>query len=297
MGSFLQSKNWANFQKTLGRKVFEIGGTHLIKYNLPFEKSYLYVPAGPQFPISNFQFPKLKELAKQENAIFVKADPMEDMVAKSLVEQGFKRSLKLMNPHKTVIIDLTQSEEQLLSKLHHKTRYNIRHAERKGITVEKANDPDDQFPTFWQLMEKTTERDDFSAHSKSYYETLINFFSVNPEIKTQLWFAYIKDKPGAAATITLTYKDTVYYLFSASDHEFRSYKAPNLLRWQIMLQMKREGFAFADFWGIDAKRWPGITAYKLGWGGRVVEYPGAFDLVISPLWYAGYKIARRFKKI
>ena len=170
------------------------------------------------------------------------------------------------------------------------------------MTIQSANRrTNDELRMFLELMEKTTERDDFSAHSKSYYETLINFFSAspnggpNPEIKTQLWFAYVKDKP-VAATITLIYKDTVYYLHSASDHEFRSYKAPNLLRWQIMLQMKREGFARADFWGIDEKRWPGITAYKLGWGGQVVEYPGTFDLIVSPFWYLVYNIARWVRK-
>ena len=45
--------------------------------------------------------------------------------------------------------------------------------------------------------------------------------------------------------------------------------------------------------GIDAKKWPGVTRFKLGWGGDIKEYPGSFDLPVSKIWYLGYNLARK----
>ncbi|TSC74721.1 MAG: Methicillin resistance protein, partial [Parcubacteria group bacterium Gr01-1014_44] len=138
--SFLQSKEWFDFQKSLGRGVFlyEEGGikTGVIKLPLPFKKSYLYIPHGPAMDfnqmtggidnaVRNF-LQYLKTLAKKEKAIFIKAEPFNDSVAQFLAKNKFKKSKKEIQPSKTVVLDLTQTEDQLLDRLHHKTRYNIK---------------------------------------------------------------------------------------------------------------------------------------------------------------------------
>jgi len=60
-----------------------------------------------------------------------------------------------------------------------------------------------------------------------------------------------------------------------------------------MKLFKTRGYMFYDFWGIDSKKWPGVTRFKLGWGGNQVEYPGSFDLPISKFWYLVYKLAKK----
>lgn len=60
----------------------------------------------------------------------------------------------------------------------------------------------------------------------------------------------------------------------------------------LTLNLKLLNFKLYDLWGIDTQKWPGVTRFKLGWGGRVVEYPGAFDLVVSKLWYYAYNAFR-----
>lgn len=301
MNSFLQSNDWLDFQKSLGRKVlrYHTSGIEagIIVHKLPLGKSYFYIPHGPIMSFDmmsggiknnvNSFINWLKTEAKREKAIFVKAEPLEDKIAEVLIPGGFKKSKREIQPHKTVILDLTQSEDDLLSRLHHKTRYNIRVAERENVVIEKGGD----FEDFWRLMKKTTERDDFTSHDKEYYRRLLTFFGNGKEIETEIWFARLNRKP-IAATITLTHGDTIYYLHSASNHEMRNLKAPNLLRWTILLAAKRRGLKRADFWGIDAKRWPGITAFKLGWGGRVVEHPAAFDLTINYFLFVIYRLGK-----
>lgn len=309
--SFLQSKEWFEFQKSLGRGVFfyERGGvkTGIIKLPLPFKKSYLYIPHGPAMDFNQMQgridnevrnfLQYLKELAKKEKAIFIKAEPLNDNVAQFLAKNKFERSKKEIQPSRTVILDLTQTEDQILDKLHHKTRYNIKVAEKNGITVQGSTRqgstlPVDNLEDFWKLMKKTAKRDKFSSHPKEYYEKLLNFFSGNSQISTKLFLAYHRDQ-SVAGLILLMYKGTGYYLHGVSDYNFRSLMAPYLLHWSVINFLKKEGLEKYDWWGIDARRWPGVTRFKLGWGGRTVEYPDSFDLTTSWWWHLMYKVSRK----
>ncbi len=268
---------------------------------LPFKKSYLYIPHGPQMdfnsmagglknPISNFVL-WLKDLAKKEKSIFVKAEPLADNMAQILAEHKFKKSKKEMQPSRTIVVDLTKSENDLLDSMHHKTRYNIRVAEKNEVVIKESND----LESFWHLIKKTSKRDKFSSHTKNYYEKLLKFFNDGKEITSRLNLAYYKDQP-IAGLILLTYKDTAYYLHGASDYDYRQYMAPHKLHWGIIKILKASDYNFYDLWGIDSKKWPGVTRFKLGWGGKVVEHPGSFDLQTNNLWYIIYKLARKLNR-
>ena len=69
--------------------------------------------------------------------------------------------------------------------------------------------------------------------------------------------------------------------------------APHLLQWEQIKEAKKRGCIEYDFWGIDDKKWPGVTRFKRGFGGREINYPNAHDLVFQPIWYLIYKIARK----
>jgi lipid II:glycine glycyltransferase (peptidoglycan interpeptide bridge formation enzyme) len=296
--SFLQTVEWANWQKSLGREVFEYEENNIsatvIKHNLPLGKSYLYIPRGPEMdfnsmiggeknPVANF-LDWLKTLAKGEKAIFVKIEPANDHVAQVFAERGFRKSKKEIQPSRTVILDLGKSEEELLAGMHHKTRYNIKVAERRGVEIREISESE----IFWRLMKKTTKRDKFSSHPREYYEKMVEKLR-DGAVSTKIFAAFAGGKPAAAAII-LFYGDAGYYLHGASDYNFHSQMAPFLLHWHIIRYLKEHGYKEYDFWGIDARKWPGVTRFKLGWGGQVVEYPGSFNLTISWLWHRLYRL-------
>jgi peptidoglycan pentaglycine glycine transferase (the first glycine) len=299
MSNFLQSKEWADFQRSLGREVFEYEkegiSAKIIKHDLPFGKNYLYIPHGPEIdfnqmtggfnnPVVNF-VKYLRDLGQKEKVIFVKAEPLIDSVAQALVGHRFKKSKKEIQPSKTVVVDLEGNDNELLGRMHHKTRYNIKVAEGHGVSVNESHDVD----LFLKLLKKTAKRDKFSVHTDDYYRRLLGA----PGLGMRLFLASYNSKPIAGA-ITSNYADTAYYLHGASDYDQRSFMAPYALHWHIMASSQRLGSKYYDFWGIDANKWPGVTRFKLGWGGRVVEHPGSFDLPISKAWYLVYNIARRF---
>ncbi len=307
MNSFLQSSAWADFQKSLGRKVWQVDSINIIKYNLPFGKSYLYSPhcEGKFLPrtfckgieesylgkqekvrgLSKSFLEKVKEIAKEENAIFWKVEP------KKLLENfGLKKGQDIQ-PSKTLILDITKSEQELLKQMHSKTRYNIRLAEKKNIEIRKDKS---RFEDFWRLTQKTTKRDKFRPHSKEYYKKMLEIPGV------ELFVAIFKEKI-VAANIVVFYENTAprlrsgqaIYLHGASDYQYRNLMAPHLLQWRQILEAKKRECTKYDFWGINQKKWPGVTRFKKGFNGQEVNYPGAYDLVFQPAWYRIYKIAKK----
>jgi lipid II:glycine glycyltransferase (peptidoglycan interpeptide bridge formation enzyme) len=302
MKSFLQTTEWLEFQKSIGRKVWRFDDgkvvANIIQHDLPFGMNYLYIPHGPEILFEQIsggiknelaQFTAyLKNLAREQKSIFIKIEPLDDKVPEVLHDFKFKKSAKEIQPHRSVVVDLNQSEEELLGAMHHKTRYNIKVAEKAGI---KAN-PSDDAEAFLKLLGKTAKRDKFLPHEAGYYRKLLEFFSQDKNLKADLLLASHEGRPVAGAMI-LSAGDTCYYLHGASDYNYRAMMAPYALHWEIIKYLRAHNFKHYDFWGIDASKWPGITRFKLGWGGRQVEYPGSFDFSIRPFWFLIYKVLRK----
>lgn len=281
MDSFLQSTAWLDFQKSLGRKVWQMDSTNIIKYNLPFGKSYLYSPHCEGNFLSEGFLKKVKEIAEKENSIFFKVESI-DINRGNLQKSEFKKSSNIQ-PQKTLILDVTKPEKELLNQMHHKTRYNIRLAERKGILVKKDKN---KFDNFWKLLQQTTKRDGFRPHPKEYYKKMLEI----PDV--ELFVAIFKEKI-VAVNIIVFFKKQAIYLHGASDYQYRNLMAPHLLQWQQILEAKKRECTEYDFWGINEKKWPGVTRFKKGFNGREVDYLGAYDLVFQPIWYRIYKIAKK----
>lgn len=303
--SFLQTQNWLDFQKHIGRKTWRFDNgkikANIIQHDLPFGKNYLYIPHGPEIYFDAIsggiknelaQFVAyLKNLAREEKSIFIKIEPLDDKVIESLyglsASWRIKKSSKKIQPQRSVVINLEKSEDELLSAMHHKTRYNIKIAEKNNIEVKDSSD----LGAFLKLLNKTAKRDRFGTHKKDYYEKLLSFFSEG-EMKTDLILASFDGKPVAGALILST-EGTCYYLHGASDYNFRAMMAPYALHWENIKTLQASGYKFYDLWGIDAKLWPGVTRFKLGFGGQQVEYPGSFDMPVSKIWYLIYRVVRK----
>ena len=337
-GLFLQSWEWGEFQKSLGRKIWRLQDENfqslIIKYDLPLGKNYLYCPGGPvinsKFKIQNSKLQskmqKLLEeagnIAEQEKSIFLKVEPFWEKeknlnldsrlpsVAKSFgrARRGndndrdayFKKSSGGQRILQTLILNLNKSEEELLAEMKQKTRYNIRLAEKRGIKIRISNEPEKDIEYFWQLAKETSQRDGFHFHLREYYESMVNFFRHNwmPDqvrhdnvgwgLEVRLFLAEYNGKI-IAANIVVFFGNRAIYLHGASANEHRNLMAPYLLQWEQIKEAKKQGCEIYDFWGIDETKWAGVTRFKTGFGGKEIEYIGAYDYVFQPWWYVVYK--------
>jgi len=279
--SFLQSLKWEEFQKSFNRKIWRIEEILVIKHNLPLGKSYLYCPRVSR-EISNDFIEQVKEIALQEESIFFKVEPDFTNYKLQITNYKFIKSSKQIQPAKTIILDIDQPEQELLSQMHSKVRYNIRLAQKKGVEIKES----DNIDSFFKLLKETAKRDKFHLHPEEYYRKMLKGGI------TKLFVAEYQNQV-VAANLVCFFGQTAIYLHGASDHKYRQLMAPYLLQWQIILGAKKLGLKYYDFGGIDEIKWPGVTRFKRGFNGREVSYPGSFDLIFQKTWYLVYKLARK----
>ena len=331
-GSFLQSWSWSVFQEAAGRPVlrFRVAGGRegtegtvaqflLIVHRLPLGARYAYIPRGPVIAAAgdapgNFQafLGAVHETLRRESCLFARLEPpflrSGDLIGAGALEEEGLVPVRAVQPADTVIIDLGRSEAELLAAMHPKTRYNIRLAEKHGVTVREAAYDGERpaaadLESFWRLLAATAERDKFHTHPRAYYEKMLDILSPRRGggLKVRLVFAEHEGRP-VAATVMAAYGDTLTYLHGASDAAYRRLMAPNLLHWRLMTEAKRQGLAKYDLWGVapndDPEHpWAGITRFKTGFGGRRESYLGAWELPMDEFWYNLYRFAKRFRNV
>jgi len=294
-GEFLQSFFWKELLKKEG-EITEVWGVYdreklmavatFIKKPLLGPFFYWYAPRGPRGKKNAQEF-LVAELKKQNRGeVFLRIEP-DEILSAAAVRAEIKKSLDAQ-PKKTLFLDLSLGGDELLAAMHQKTRYNIRLAEKKGVKIVLGAEKD--FSEFWRLMSITGERDAFRLHDKKHYENILSA----EEIK--LFLAQHEGK-NIAAGIFCFFGERATYLHGASDNEARNLMAPYLLQWEMIKEAKRQGKKYYDFYGIDEKKWPGVTRFKLGFGGFVKEYPGTHDVLIRPFIYKLYEFLRKIRRM
>jgi lipid II:glycine glycyltransferase (peptidoglycan interpeptide bridge formation enzyme) len=222
----------------------------------------------------------LRDLAKEEGCIFIKIEPLKQ----SLDNFGFKK-VKPVQPAKTLMLDLSKSEEELLTEMHQKTRYNIRLAEKKGVNLKICQA--EEFPIFYDLLTDTYRRKGKKLYGRDYFHKLYH------DHLTKIYCAEYQRKI-LCANLVVFYRDTVTYLHGGSSEKDKNIMAPHLLQWLTIKKAKELGYKYYDLWGIE-ERYPGVARFKRGFGGFEVDYAGTWDLPLDKLWYYLYKVIKKFK--
>ena len=289
MQSFLQSPEWEAIQRCYGRETrrISIGADSIlcIKNDLGFGWYYWY---SPRPLVRNWErfFQSARGLATE--ALFFRIEPLNEI---SFRHPSFAlRSSSSLQPNKTVLIDLLNAKDELLAAMHPKTRYNIRLAERHGVSVMAADS--DALGQCYALLRKTADRDKFSLHPRRYYECLLR--SNSQAFENRLFLATYREKAAAVAMVNF-YQGTATYLHGASHYELRNVMASHALHWGIMNAAKARGCHTYDLGGIDEARWPGLTRFKQGFGGELVTFPPAADVIFRPFLYRLYRLHRAIR--
>jgi len=314
-GSFLQSWEWGGWQKTLGRDVRrfkvldetnnQIASIQLIKTLLPFKRHYWYAPYGPVVSQSCNEFQVddciagLKE--KFIGEVFIRIEPKLRIPG---ILKNAKKSFYNVQPGRTLVLNLSLPEEELLRQMHHKTRYNIKVAEKHGVKVEKEFAISAGNGLFYKeaidLIVKTAERRKFRTFNRDYYNKLVNFFALRKKCNLNLHlFKAVYKGELLASSIMIDYGNIRTYLFGGSSSEHKNVMAPFLMHFEAMKDAKEKGLKFYDFWGTETSsgKSPGFVRFKLGFGGEEKKYEGAYDIVISQKKYGLYQVIRFINRL
>ncbi|MGP1414419.1 MAG: lipid II:glycine glycyltransferase FemX [Treponema sp.] len=233
------------------------------------------------------------EAVKRPTVLFKKSNGF--YVAKSKTD---------IQPPDTVILDLTLSEDELLSQFKSKWRYNIRLSQKKGCIVKMfdMNEAlDEGIDLFYKLYKTTSERDGIAIHSKNYYKSLFTLSRKHPNVSVRLYVAFYNEEP-LSAIITMFYKDEATYLYGASSNEHRNLMATYLLQWQAIKEAKEYGCKVYDFYGIPPTDEPshpmaGLYRFKTGFGGKIVHRIGSIDVFKSKILYTLYSWLENIRSV
>ncbi len=306
----LQSWAWGDFREDTGvetRRLIGFDGSE------PVGQIEVTFHAVPHTPYTIGYYPKgvwpddlqlaaLKDLGQREKALFIKLEPDVSTPPKNkadieglrsiLVDAGCFLGRPLFTKY-SFLLDLTQSEDELLAKMKSKTRYNIRLAEKRGVEVVEDNS-DEAFEAYLSLLSETTHRQKFYAHGEKYHRKM--WKHMRAAGIARLLKATYQGKV-LTAWVLFYYKNRLYYPYGASSREFREVMASNLVMWKAMQLGKSLGATTFDLWGAlgpdpDPKDpWYGFHNFKLGYGGDLAEFVGSYDLVIQPQLYSLYRTA------
>lgn len=298
-----QSWEWGIFQQRTGRAVQRLINdvlcAQIITMPLPRGLGYFYIPRGPLF----FAEPReaawrefRAELrARAQGRLFSRIDPVEALSV------GFPVSAT--QPQDTIVVDVSQDDDALLAAMHQKTRYNIRLAEKKGVTVQEET-TDEGLAAFLALTEQTATRHDIQHEPLSYYRTMFEVLAVqgNPQPQQCGLKIFIARYHGAplAVSVALFFGNTMTYAHGASAGEQKNVMAPYLLHWHGMQYAKAHGFSRYDFRGVAPENmpehpWAGITRFKESFGGKREHYPQSSDFPYRFMMYPLYKIGALLK--
>jgi peptidoglycan pentaglycine glycine transferase (the first glycine) len=299
----LQTGEWGELKSAFGWKPIRIVsgelGVQILFRKLPLGFTIGYIPKaviGNQLSVNSEQFWKeIDSVCKSHRAIFLKLEPDQWTEEQPVTNYRLPISPHNIQPPRTLIVDLRGTEEEILARMKQKTRYNIRLAEKKGVTVR----PWDDIVSFHKMMLVTGGRDGFGVHSLEYYRRAYELF--HPKGLCELLVAEYEGKP-LAALFVARYGRRAYYLYGASTDEERNRMPTYLLQWEAMKWAKARGCEEYDLWGVpdedeatleanfETRRdglW-GVYRFKRGFGGQLKRAAQAMDRVYNPLLYWAY---------
>ena len=297
----LQTGEWGELKSAFGWKpVWVVNGNvgvHILFRKLPlgFTIGYIPKPVISDQSVSERLWKEIDSICRQHRAIFCKLEPDSWDSNFILHPSSFILSKHNIQPPRTVIIDIRGTEEEILARMKQKTRYNIRLAEKKGVTVRAWDDAE----SFHKMMLVTGGRDGFGVHSLEYYKRAHEL--LQQKGLGEILVAEYEGKPLAALFVARN-GNRAYYLYGASTDEERNRMPTYLLQWEAMKWAKVRGGEEYDLWGVPDEDettleanfetrhdglW-GVYRFKRGFGGEVKRAAQALDRVYNPLLYWAY---------
>jgi lipid II:glycine glycyltransferase (peptidoglycan interpeptide bridge formation enzyme) len=298
----LQMGEWGELKKDFGWKPVRVlsgnAGVQILFRRLPLGYTIGYMPKpvmSNEFQSAEF-WREVDLICKKNNAVFLKIEPdVWDDESPDTWHVAFRTTPHNIQPPRTIIVSIDEDEEKILARMKPKCRYNIRLAEKKGVTVRAWDD----IAAFHEMMAVTGGRDNFGVHTKEYYQRAYDLF--HPKGMCELLLAEYEGKPLASLMIFANGK-RAWYVYGASNNEERNRMPTYLIQWEAIRWAKARGCEEYDLWGVPDENeeileaqfesrhdglW-GVYRFKRGFGGEVKRAAQALDRVYNPLLYWMY---------
>ncbi len=306
----LQTKVWAEFQESLGKKPIYRSGDNW-SYTAYLETGYgkigssfsrLYVPYGPACKDKaslDFALKDLSKVAKKFGVDYIRIEPVFISENTDSIKHidGYKKLAHSFQPDLTIIVDLDRDFEDVVAVMSKTNRYLWRKAFQNGLRFEISYSTD-KIDTFLDMMQHTALRTNTKLAKVDYYKNLMSSLSVSKNAG----LAFVSHD-GKQLVSTLFVDDfeskTRYYMYAGSYDEARKYSANAPLVVFLMKDAHDHGMKYFDLFGVSPKSeenhsWAGISKFKRLFGGHEVAYMGTWEKPIKLSRYKVMNFARKF---
>lgn len=306
-GTLLQTSRWGQHKAGFGWEwdivtPDQTCGALILYKPLPLKLGTIaYIPRGPVVDWADAAqtaalFAAVRQAARRKRAWALWVEPPLEDTAET---RQRLRALRLtptprtVQPPRTILVNLAGSEDEVLARMKSKTRYNIRLAERKGVTVRFGGAAD--VAAFHALMAETGARDGFGIHNAEYFRRALELFL--PVEQVALLLAEVEGEL-AAGLMVFALGRTAWYFYGASSNRHREKMPTYAVQWAAIRWARARGCASYDLWGIpdadepeleaqfatrDDGLW-GVYRFKRGFGGQVTRYAGLWEQSLNPLY-------------
>ncbi len=319
---FLQTWGWGELKATTGWRPHRLlvpgeGGAPLaacsvLERRLPGLGPLLYAPRGPivdwdDGAAVDAALAAIVAFARRRGAVALKVDPGVPADhpggAPALRRHGFRAQnagpgFEGAQPHYQMQLALGGRDcDAIMASMHPKTRYNIRVAARKGVTVREGRGAD--VPAFYEVLQETARRDRFLVRGRPYFEAM--WRECLAQGSGWLLLAEAEGRLLAGA-IVFRVGRLAWYLYGASANQGRELMPAYAVQWEAIRRAVDAGCTVYDFRGVSGDLSEdnplyGLYRFKKGFGAELVEFVGEWDRPVRPLAYLmarrGLPLARR----
>jgi len=310
--SYLQLSGWARVKAVNGWGDIRVaddaaggrpsvGAQILLRRARPLPWSFAYAPRGPvahgwsPATIGAFGDAVRTALGRVPGRVsHVRIDPEierdagvdEGGALRGALRAGGWRPATPIQPNATRIIDLTADEEALWGDLRKKWRQYVNKARNAGISVVDADGS--ALSEFYRIYRETADRAGFLIRTEQAYRDIWDAFA--PTGNARLLFARRADGEPLATLFLVRCGTRVVEPYGGMTADGGESRANYLLKWEAIRSSREQGATSYDLWGLATG---GIAHFKTGFGGREVQYIGAWDLVLDPLGRQVYERGQR----
>jgi lipid II:glycine glycyltransferase (peptidoglycan interpeptide bridge formation enzyme) len=207
----------------------------------------------------------------------------------ALVAMGLRKAADVQVSRATIVVDIVPDEAAILSSFKPKTRYNIRLAGRRGVTVDPVPCTEINVEVLHGLMARAFERAGIPLRPLTYFADYWRLFEASGQ--GQLFLAQ-RDGEVLAGAYVVFLGEKAWYKDGGSVGDRGELMAPHLLQWEVMRWLRAHGVRSYDLFAVprsdqeaDDSPLHGLWQFKSGFSTDVRQFVGTWDLVLDERRY------------
>jgi lipid II:glycine glycyltransferase (peptidoglycan interpeptide bridge formation enzyme) len=286
-GQVKAAHNWNVVRVFVRENKSIIGAAQILTRSLPWPlNSLAYVPRGPvaREEDRGVVLDAVAEFTRRTyRPVALTAEPDWETMPEL---EGWQQSPNtILIPH-TLILDLMQSEDDLLAHMTKKTRQYIRKSEKEGVQVRMAKSGED-IAACLEIYKQTAARAGFGLHGDEYYEDI----AAKMGDHSQIFMATAEGRAVAFLWLAVS-EETAFELYGGMNDEGQELRANYVLKWTAIRRFKEWGIRRYDMNGLLND---GVSKFKQGFADHETMLVGTYDKPLSPLyplWTKGLPAAK-----